>query len=132
MNATTRSYSDPDRNLETERFWEAAAEGTLLLKRCRACGETHYYPRAICPICFSGDTEWVPASGNGRIYSYSVMRRTEVPYVIAYVTLAEGVTIMSNIVDCDIEKVAIDQEVTVVFKETEGGTALPLFTPVSA
>ncbi len=131
MSETTRSYPEPSRNLETERFWEAAAAGELLLKRCRACGETHYYPRAICPFCLSGDTEWFAAAGTGRVYSYSVMRRGEVPYVIAYVTLPEGVTIMSNIVDCDPDSVAIDQEVTVVFKETEGGASLPLFTPVA-
>ena len=129
--SATRRYPEPSRNLETERFWAAAGEGELLLKRCRGCGETHYYPRAVCPFCLGSDTEWYPATGKGRVYSYSVMRRTEVPYVIAYVTLEEGVTIMSNIVDCDPGSVAIDQEVTVVFKETEGGVALPLFTPVA-
>jgi uncharacterized OB-fold protein len=131
MSESTRSYPDPSQNLETERFWEAAGEGELLLKRCRDCGETHYYPRAICPFCLGGDTDWFASAGKGRIYSYSVMRRSEVPYVIAYVTLPEGVTIMSNIVDCDPDSVAIDQEVTVVFKETEGGVSLPLFKPVA-
>ena len=42
-------------------------------------------------------------SGRGTIYSYSVMRRVPVPYAIAYVTLDEGVTMMTNIVDCDLD-----------------------------
>lgn len=129
MNTTERTYPDPDINLETAQYWKAANEGTLLLKRCRACSRVHFYPRAVCPRCLSSDTEWVEASGKGTIYSYSVMRRVPVPYAIAYVTLEEGVTMMSNIVDCDLDSVAIGQEVEVVFGKTEGGQGLPLFRP---
>lgn len=129
MSENKRSYAEPPVNQETEPFWQAAAEGTLMLKRCRACSETHYYPRSICPLCFSADTEWYAAAGTGKIYSYSVMRRAPIPYVIAYVSLPEGVTIMSNIVDCDPDAVHIDQDVNVVFEKTEGDYSLPLFTP---
>ena len=52
------------------------------------------------------------------------------PYVIAYVTLAEGTTMMSNIVDCDPDKLRIGQPVTVTFRPSDGGPALPMFTPV--
>ena len=79
------------------------AEGKFLLRKCTACGEAHCYPRTLCPFCFSDKTEWVEASGKGTIYTYSVMRRAPVPYAIAYVTLAEGPTMMTNIVDCDLD-----------------------------
>ena len=46
----TRKLSPPAPNVETQRFWDAAAEGQLLIKRCTACHEPHYYPRAICPF----------------------------------------------------------------------------------
>ena len=85
---------------ETAPYWEAAAQGKLLLKHCTACGAYHFYPRALCPFCFSDNTEWHEAAGTGTIYSFSVTRRAEVPYAIAYVTLAEGQTMMSNIVEC--------------------------------
>ena len=71
---TERTYPEPAINLETEAYWAAAKEGKLILKKCNACGETHFYPRAICPHCLSGDTEWYEASGKGTIYTYSVMR----------------------------------------------------------
>ena len=100
-----------------------------MLKRCNGCGETHYYPRAICPFCQSDDTEWYPASGEGKIYSFSVMRRAEVPFVIAYVTLPEGITMMSNIVDCDPDSVHVEQAVKVSFKASEEGQAIPVFVP---
>jgi uncharacterized OB-fold protein len=55
------------------------------------------------------------------------MRRAKEPYAIAYVTLAEGPTMMTNIVDCDFDKLSIGQAVNVVFKETEGGPPVPMF-----
>ena len=72
---------------------------------------------------------WITSSGRGTIYSYSVMRRVPVPYAIAYVTLEEGVTMMTNIVDCDLDAIRIGQRVKVVFKPTDGGPPVPMFTP---
>ena len=129
MSQMERTYSDPDINMETAVYWESAKNGKLLVKTCKACGKLHYYPRTICPHCLSSDTDWVEASGKGTIYTYSVMRRTETPYVIAYVTLEEGVTMLSNIVECDVDDVAVGQTVEVVFRDTQGGHSLPVFRP---
>ena len=131
MAATTeRKIPAPPSNPETKEFWDAAAQGKLLIKRCTACAAVHYYPRALCPFCDSDATEWQAASGAGTIYSYSVMRRAEVPYAIAYVTLDEGVTMMTNLVDCDFNALRIGQRVRLVFKPTDGGAPVPTFTPV--
>lgn len=132
MNSTEKTYSDPAINLETAHYWEAAKEGKLLLKRCNDCNEVHYYPRAVCPRCLSTATDWMQATGRGRIYSYSVMRRVPVPYAIAYVTLEEGVTMMTNLVECDFDKLSIDQAVEVAFRTTTGGENLPVFRPTAA
>jgi len=128
--AQDRKITAPPVNFETQRFWDAAAEGKLLYKKCTACGEPHFYPRDRCPFCFSDKTEWVEASGRGTIYTYSVMRRAPVPYAIAYVTLAEGPTMMTNIVDCDLNAIKIGQAVRLVFKPSDGGPPVPMFTPV--
>ena len=127
--AQDRKITAPPVNTETQPFWDAAAEGKLLIKKCSACAEPHFYPRTHCPFCFSDKTEWVEASGNGTVYTYSVMRRAPVPYAIAYVTLAEGPTVMSNIVDCDLDAIKIGQAVRLVFKPTEGGPPVPMFAP---
>jgi uncharacterized OB-fold protein len=115
---------------ETRPFWDAAAAGRLLLKLCEACGEPHYYPRAICPFCGSDRTAWIEASGRGTVYSYSVFRRAPVPYAIAYVTLEEGPTMMTNIVDADLDAIRIGQRVRVRFAPTDGGPPVPMFAPV--
>jgi uncharacterized OB-fold protein len=56
------------------------------------------------------------------------MRRAEVPYAIAYVTLDEGPTMMTNLVDCDFDRLKIGQRVKVVFTPTDGGPPVPTFT----
>jgi len=124
-----RKIPAPEPNPETRPFWEAAAQGRLLIGRCTSCGKPHFYPRAICPLCGSDATELVQASGRGAVYSYSVMRRVPVPYALAYVRLDEGVTMMTNIVDCDLDAIRIGQRVRVVFKPTEGGPPAPMFAP---
>jgi hypothetical protein len=129
MAATQRKIPAPPVNSETKPFWDAASQGQLLIKRCTGCGQSHYYPRALCPFCGSDATAWQLASGTGTIYSYSVMRRAEVPYAIAYVTLDEGVTMMTNLVDCDFDALRIGQRVRLVFTPTEGGPPVPTFTP---
>lgn len=130
MSAGKRSIPAPAVYPETQAFWEAAARGVLLVKRCAACGEHHHYPRSLCPFCFSPRTEWREAAGRGTIYTYSVMRRADIPYVIAYVTLEEGVTVMTNIVDCNPDAVRIGQRVRVKFVPSDGGPPVPMFAPV--
>ena len=95
MQSQERKIQAPVPNLETKAFWDATAEGKLMVGKCEACGKLHYYPRAICPFCFGDKTELQQVSGNGTIYTYRVMRRAPIPYAIAYVTLAEGPTMMT-------------------------------------
>ena len=57
------------------------------------------------------------------------MRRVPQPYAIAYVTLDEGVTMMSGIVDCDFDRLAIGQRVKVVFRASDGDVTVPAFVP---
>lgn len=111
---------------ETEAFWNYAKKGTLVIGTCLSCAENHYYPRAVCPFC-SSKAELRVASGRGQIYSFSVMRRVPIPYIIAYVALDEGVTMMTNIADCPIDAVVIGKRVEVVFKPVENGQIVPMF-----
>jgi uncharacterized OB-fold protein len=115
---------------ESLPFWQAADEGRYLVKKCNSCGQVHHYPRDICPFCLSADTVWQDSPGTGVVYSFSTMGQGDAAYTMAYVTLDEGVTVMSNLVDCDPTQVRIGQKVRVVFTPTEGGHAVPMFTPV--
>lgn len=114
---------------ETNAFWTNLAEGRFLIRHCKACNKPHWYPRAICPFCFSSDTEWKEGSGRGTIYTYSVMRRAKVPYAIAFVELEEGPRMMTNLVDCDFDKIKIGQKVTLSVTKRDDGLPLPTFKP---
>jgi len=115
---------------ETIEFWKAADEGRYVVKKCIACQQVHYYPRDICPFCLSAETEWQESAGTGIVYSFSTMGKDESAYTVAYITLDEGFTVMSNLVGCDPQQVKLGQKVRVVFQPTEGGHAVPMFTPV--
>jgi uncharacterized OB-fold protein len=122
----TPALADPDAGPALA----AAAEGRLLLRRCRACRDAHYYPRVPCPFCGGVELDWEQAAGTGRIYSYSVTsqsRPPSEPWVIAYVTLTEGPTLMTNIVDTPHDQLAVDLEVELVTRETPHGIHAPFF-----
>ena len=124
-----RKLAPPVVTAEGKAFFDAARHGRFLIPVCAACNRAHWYPRTICPFCPSENVAWRDASGKGTVYTFSVMRRVKEPYVIAHVTLAEGPTMLTNIVDCDADKVRIGQPVIVIFQDTENGPPVPMFKP---
>ena len=124
----TRELTAPAVNLETKPFFDAAAEGRFLVKRCQACGEAHWYPRTICPNCHSDRTVWEESKGEGVVYTYSIMRRASTPYAIGYVTLDEGPSMLTNFVGMAPEDLKIGMRVKVRLQPTEGA-AVPVFGP---
>ena len=62
-----RKIPAPKMNYGDETYFEAATSGKLLLKYCNACNQYHHYPRALCPFCFSDQTEWKESKGTGTI-----------------------------------------------------------------
>lgn len=111
-----------------EPYWEAARDGRLLLKHCASCDKCYYYPRPLCPFCMGDDTQWREANGDGTIYSWSVERRAATPFSIAFVTLSEGPTLLTSIVDADLDSLAIGQAVKMGF-ETRDEQPVPVFRP---
>ena len=116
---------------DTAGFWEAAVDGKLRIRTCRSCKEAHHYPRAVCPFCGSTELAWIECLGTGVIYSLSITRpKVAAPFVVAYVTLPEGVTMLSQIVDSDLDSLKIADTVRVVFQRREDGLVAPCFTKV--
>jgi uncharacterized OB-fold protein len=130
MSATlpVRKLPAPQVSPENKPYWEAAAAGRLLLKFCLDCGKPHWYPRPLCPRCFSERTEWRPASGRGSVYSHTLVAGPQ-PFVVAYVRLEEGVTMLSNVVGCEPSAVHIGQPLRLAFATAENGQAVPVFEP---
>ena len=127
--SSERKFPAPPKYVENEEFFAACNEGKLMVPRCKDTGQFFWYPRKTSPFTLSSNVEWVQASGKGTIYSYSVMRRTEPNFAIAYVTLEEGVTVMTNLVDCDFDRLAVGQKVELAWRTAEDGQKVYVFKP---
>ena len=101
-----------------------------MVGKCDACGELHYYPRAFCPVCFSDKTGLQQASGNGTIYTYSVMRRAPDPLRDRLCDLGRGPDNDDQHRRLRPRQIRIGQAVKLVFKPSDGGPPVPMFTPV--
>lgn len=121
----------------TEAFWKATSEGRFILQRCDACDLVVWFPRKHCPECWTENLTTFDASGEGTVYSYTVIRKVAneykqaTPFVVAYVELAEGPRIMTNIVGCDVDEVRVGMPVSIEFHDTGEGNALYRFHPVN-
>jgi len=121
---------------ESRAFWEAARAGKLMVGSCNDCGKLHYYPRPMCPHCWSQDTTLKEVSGQGVIYTWSTVFvndlppfKERLPYVAAQVDLVEGLRITTNLVDCDPDQLTIGQAVSVVFAPISDTVTIPVFRP---
>lgn len=119
-------------------FWEGTRQHELRIQRCSDCRKAIFFPKKFCPHCLSRNVAWERANGRGTIYSFTVVRNNppspfmrDVPFVIAIVTLDEGVRMMTNIVQCDPEKLRCDQPVEVVFDDDRSAEiSIPMFRPL--
>jgi uncharacterized OB-fold protein len=121
---------------DSEGFWLAAKEGRLVIQRCKDCGRVRHPPRPTCPDCHSLEREWMPATGNGVVYSYALLHHPQhpafsYPVSAALVELEDGVRLVTNLVDVDPNEVRIGMEVEVTFEATADDFAVPVFRPRS-
>ena len=126
---------------EAKPFWDAAAKHKLLMQRCLDCHKYVWTPRPSCFECGSAHLEWQELSGNGKVYSFTVIRQVvgraasqafekDIPYVIAWIDLDEGPRMISNVVGCPVDDVKLDMKVAVLFEQQSGEIWLPKFKPV--
>lgn len=127
MSAEFEPFEAPILDASSRPFYDAAAEGRLIGKRCLECGRLHWYPRKLCPFCL-GATEWIPLSGEGEIYAVTVSYRGRpTPFALGYVRLDEGVTVLTNVFANPLESLAISDRVRVEFAPTTSETVIPVF-----
>ncbi|GAA3822081.1 Zn-ribbon domain-containing OB-fold protein [Streptomyces chiangmaiensis] len=130
-----RRHDEPESDAFTRTYWDAAARGRLLIRRCAACGRAHHYPREFCPHCWSEDVGWEPASGRATLYTWSVVHRNDLspfrdrtPYVAAVVDLAEGPRMMTEVVECEEAELRVGMGLQAVFRDS-GQVTVPVFRP---
>jgi uncharacterized OB-fold protein len=133
----------PTPTITSQPFWDAAAAGRLAFPRCPACSTWHGYPRPWCTRCLHQPLELAPVSGQGTVYSATVVHRPAqpsfaalVPYTYALVDLDEGIRVITMVTGCPPEAVTAGTrvEATIDLPGDEDQPAAPLifFTPSGA
>jgi uncharacterized OB-fold protein len=125
----------PRPTLLSRPFWEGCAEGRLLYQRCARCGLAVFNPAPLCPGCRSRDLAWHESKGTGSIYSWTIAHRPmtpsyQAPYAPIIVDVDEGYQMVSNLIGCSVDAVAIGLRVQVEFHAV-GTATLPYFRPIS-
>jgi len=120
-------------------FWAACHDRVFQMQRCGACTRFVWFPMYICPHCASTDLHWTALSGDGTVYSRSLVidpvsaaSAPPGPLLVALIELDEGPVMMSNVIGDGAEDVAIGDRVRVVFQQVSDDVTLPVFERVIA
>jgi len=124
----------PNPSTASKPYWEGCARGELLYQRCDGCGTIALRPGTVCGSCLSTSLSWVRSTGQGSLYSWTVVWRPQrpsftVPYAPAIVTLDEGFRMVSSIVGCEPEDLTADMALAVEFHPASDAVSLPYFRP---
>jgi hypothetical protein len=121
-------------------FWSGTAAGVLQVKQCGACSRYHWPPRLGCPHCGAGEVNWVAVAPRGKVYSWTVVHRSqtpgfepEVPYAVVLVALdaAEGVRMIGNLVGLKPDQLKAGLAVEAVFTPAGDGVTLVNWRPTT-
>ena len=88
----------------------------------------------MCPFCFADEIEWRPASGRGRISTWTRVHKAwfpafadEVPYAVVQVELDEGPRLTSRLVSAPDGDIAVGRRVEAVFTDVDDELTLHAF-----
>jgi uncharacterized OB-fold protein len=125
----------PSITVSNQPFWDAARRHELVAYKCANCG-TFYAQQVLCLRCNNPRMSWVKVSGKAEVFTFCVYRQSfhpawdkDIPYNVAYVQLAEGPILMTNIVGCENKDIYIGMPVEVVFEKINEEVTLPKFKP---
>jgi uncharacterized OB-fold protein len=131
---TTYPKPRPSIGPDNAAFWQGCREHRLLLPTCHACGKAHLPPGPVCPFCFADSIDWRPASGRGRISTWTRVHKAwfptfadEVPYTVVQVELDEGPRLTSHLLGARDPDIAVGARVEVVFTDVDNDLTLHNF-----
>ncbi len=135
--APAEPVGDPIRPMvsrDTEFFWAGTAAGELRIQKCGGCGVLRHPPGPMCPSCRETKPEYVVASGDGEVYSYVVHHHPPVPgrrlpFVVALVSLSEGVRMLAELEGIPPAEVHIGLSVRAAFRKVDDHLTMPVWRP---
>jgi uncharacterized OB-fold protein len=121
----------PEKQPENAPLWEGLAQREFRVPKCGNCGAFNWVPYPACRKCLSEDLTWTPISGNGTLFTYTIIHRglgafhKDVPYVVGLVDMElpndiRSVIVLGNVVGVPHEDIHIGMPLKMAFKDIEG------------
>jgi len=136
MTGESVEYPRPQEDSDNRDFLEAWRDGCLAVQVCGACGRSFFYPRPLCPHCWSDRLSWQTLPGKGEVVSFSAIYRpnhpsffSDIPIVLAEIRVAEEISLLARIIDIVPEAVRIGTRVRLLAKSEANRYPLPTFRP---
>jgi len=124
----------PSPTPETQPYWDGLNQHRLRLQRCADCGKVRHYPRPVCDACYSMNVDWIDASGQGTVHSWTITHyafhagfKGDLPYTLLTVDLEEGVRMNAQARGIDEAVLRVGLPVKVAFELAKDGLTLPVF-----
>ena len=128
------AYPQPTLTPTNRPLIEAWQRGELMLQHCGACAEVIFFPRDICPRCWSSEIKWQKYSGRGRVVSYSHVYShvtepfaAESPITFAEIELEGGGAMLARVIVSDRASIAAGVAVALVPMPEAARYPLPTF-----
>lgn len=126
----------PSPTRDTQPYWDGLRQGRLVLQRCADCGKVRHYPRPVCDACWSMNTGWIEASGQGTVHSWTVTHyafhpgyKGGLPYLLLTVDLPEGVRMNAQARGIDVASLSVGMPVRIAYDAVTDELTLPVFEP---
>jgi hypothetical protein len=119
----------PDISEANAPFWEGLKRHEFLVPKCMKCGAYNWVPYPACRECLSERQHWTKVSGQGRLYSFTIVHRgpgaftDDLPYVVAYAEFEEGfsgprpIMVMGNLKAASLDEIQIGQPIEVAYED---------------
>lgn len=92
---------------------------------CKKCGKRYYPPRLVCSECGGRKFVAYKLPEEGKLQTFTVIRvppsqfSDQAPYAIGIVKFDDGLQIMGQIADCDVDKLKIGQAMRLEFRKIQ-------------
>ena len=133
MGTTVPAKPRPEWTPESQPYWEGLSRHRLMLQRCAGCGRVRHYPRPMCDACHAMESDWIEASGEARVHSWTVAHhpfhpefREELPYVLVTADLPEGVRLVAQLRGAGAEGLRPGLPLRIGFEDNGEGLTLPV------
>lgn len=124
----------PMRKRDNDFFWDGAKAQELRIQECNNCKQLQHPPVPMCPNCLTTDRGYRVVSGKGKVYSWIAPRYPATPnfeegFIVALINLDEGVRIISNLCEVELDDIYTDMEVELFFVDAAEAEKVPQFRP---